>query len=194
MKNLILLTLGALLLLGSPLKAKAYWSASANSPVPTGSNGEIGTYDVEYKSVVKSQLAGYSDALSYGQAVYYDIDNSSTGASYVSLENLNNNGGGGYTATAAKFVAGIVARQSSFGVATGDTSSFPIAVRGFVNYALCDSTLPIGVGNYLCVGTGATVRGKLIDCGSGVVSPILAISADSHGSTGCSVNVIMNSQ
>ena len=191
MKFLLSILIGFVLIL-STNTAHAYTSENGNDP-------NLGTYDVEMKSVIKSQVAGYSDALAQGQAVFYDIDNDTTttptGMSVVTLSQVNNDGTGG-SAKTSKFIAGVVERKSTLGVATGDTSAFPLAVRGYVNNASCDSAAGSGihVGDYLCVGTLGSVKGKFINCNSGVTSSFIAVSQDSTGTACKNLHVMLLNQ
>lgn len=146
--------------------AHAYTSASGNDP-------SAGSYDVESKVGVKSETALYSDAIAVGQALYYQED-ALTGL-YVASRYYS---GTANAATARPYQFGIAQRA----VATGDTGGFPVAVRGYVNNAIYDATSPIAVGGYLCIGTAATVKGKLIGCDSSVTSNFISLETKASGS------------
>lgn len=146
--------------------AYAYTSASGNDP-------SAGSYDVESKVAVKSETALYSDAISKGHALYYQED-ALTGL-YVASRYYS---GTANAATAVPYQACIAQRA----VETGDTGGFPCATRGYVDYAIYDATAPIAVGGYLCIGTAATVKGKLIACNSSVVSKFTALESKASGS------------
>lgn len=156
--------------------AYAYTSASGNDP----SNG---SYDVESKVAVKSEDASYSDAISKGHALYYQED-ALTGLFTVSRYYSGNE----IAATAVPYQACIAQRD----VATGDTGGFPCATRGYVDYAIYDAASSITVGNYLCIGTDATVKGKLINCDSNVVSNFISLETKASGS-GSNLKVRINS-
>jgi len=160
----LILALALSLCLGTP--AHAYLSASGNDP-------SSGSYDTETKVAVKSEVALYSDAIAVGQGLYYS-ETELTGLYKVSRFYS----GTGFDAASAKQVACIAARA----VATGDTAGFPCVTRGYVANAIYDAAAPILVGNYLCVGTAASVKGKLISCGASVVSPFVALEAKASGS------------
>lgn len=167
----------ALMALFVSANAFAYTSAQGTDP-------NLGNYEVETMSAVKSETALYSDAISKGHALYFDL-NSYTGLYKVSRYSTA-------TANAAagvKFHACIAGR----GVATGDTAAFPCAVRGYVDYARYDATSPIAVGGYLCIGTAASVKGVLIGCDSGVTSGIVSLETKASGS-GSDLKVKLNIQ
>ena len=157
--------------------ALAYVSSEGNDP-------NLGNYDAEYKSAVKSETALYSDAISKGHGLYYDL-NSYTGLYKVSR----------YRTATANAAAGVLfhACIAGRGVATGDTAAFPCVVRGYVDYARYDATSPIAVGGYLCIGTAASVKGVLIGCAANVTSGIVSLEAKSSGS-GSDLKVKLNIQ
>lgn len=169
-------TLFVLVALLVSANAYAYTSASGNDP-------NLGNYDRESKVAVKTEATSHSDALSVGHVVYY-YESSLTGLYTVSLYHSEN---AGNTLAASKFIAGVVERA----VATGDVAGFPITVRGYTT-ARYDATSPISKGGYLCVGTAASVRGKLIGCDANVTSPIVALEAKASGS-GTDLKVRLNS-
>lgn len=157
--------------------ASAYVSLQGNDP-------NLGSYDVEYKSAVKSETALYSDEISKGHGLYYDL-NSYTGLYKVSRYSTAT----ANAAAGSKFIACIAGRA----VATGDVAAFPCMTRGYVDYAKYDATSPIAVGGYLCVGTAASVKGVLIGCDSGVTSGIVSLEAKSSG-TGSDLKVKLDLQ
>lgn len=161
MKFLVLLTVFL-----ASANALAYVSSQGNDP-------NLGSYDYEYKSAVKSETALYSDAISKGHALYYS-ESELTGLYKVSRYYS----GDAMGAAAAVNSACIAGRA----VATGDTAAFPCVTRGYVDYAYYDATNPITSGAYLCIGTAATVKGKLIACGASVTSKIIALEAKASGS------------
>lgn len=159
----LLIGLAALIL---PLSAFGYVSNQGTDP-------DVGGYEAEYKSAKKSTVSGYSDAVSKGHGLYYD-DGQLTGLYHVSRHFTL---AAGNLSTAARFAACIAARD----VATGDTQSFPCVTRGYVDYALYDATSPIAQGNFLCIGTAATVQGVFINCNLGQTSKFVALEAKTSG-------------
>jgi hypothetical protein len=173
MKKYLMILVAALV----STNALAYVSLQGNDP-------NLGAYDSEYKSAVKSETALYSDAISKGHGLYYD-ENSYTGLYKVSRYSVLT-----YNAAAATpFIAGIAGRA----VATGDVAAFPLVTRGYVDYAVYDATSPIAVGGYLCVGTAASVKGVLVGCDSGVTSGIVSLEAKASG-TGSDLKVKLDLQ
>lgn len=162
----------ALLFVGLSTNAHAYLSASGNDP-------SAGSYDAETKVAVKSETALYSDAITKGHALYYS-ENELTGLYKVSRFYSGN----GFAVANVPFQACVAARD----VATGDVAGFPCVVRGYVDYGIYDATSAITVGGYLCVGTAATVKGKFIACGSGVISKFIALESKASG-TGSNLKV-----
>lgn len=148
--------------------ALAYLSANGNDP-------NLGSYDAETKVAVKSETATYSDAISKGHALYYSEDEL-TGLFKVSRYYS----GTANAAASVAYQACIAGRD----VATGDVAGFPCVTRGYVDYALYDSRVGAEVteGGYLCIGTAATVKGKLIACAANVVSRFISLETKSAGS------------
>lgn len=153
-----------LLLIGA--NAHAYTSASGNDP-------NLGNYDVESKVVVKSEAAGFSDAITQGHALYYSEDEL-TGLYKVSRSFT----GTANAATAVPYQACIAGRD----VATGDVAGFPCYTRGYVSGVAYDATAAIAEGGYLCVGNASTNKGKLLACNTSVVSKFVALEAKASGS------------
>ena len=158
------------------LNAHAYVSTQGVDPA-------VGGVDLEYKSAVKSETASYSDAITKGHGLFYD-ENDFAKAYKVSRNYAAANGN---SALGTKFAACIAARD----VATGDTATFPCVTKGYVDYAIYDATQPIVLGDYLCIGSAASVRGKLITCGAGLISPFMALEAKASG-TGSTLKVLVN--
>jgi len=146
---------------------------------PQGTDPNLGNYESEYKSAVKSETASYSDAISKGHGLYYDL-NSYTGLYKVSR----------YSTATANAATGVLFHACIAGraVATGDVAAFPCVVRGYVDYARYDATSPIAIGGYLCIGTAATNKGVLIGCDSGVTSGIVSLETKASG-TGSDLKV-----
>lgn len=159
------------------ISAYAYYSAQGNDPT-------LGNYDTEYKVAVKSETDTYSDAISKGHGLYYS-ENELTGLYKVSRYYS----GAGNTQASAAVQACVAARN----VATGDVAGFPCVTKGYVDYARYDATSPIAKGEYLCVGTAATVRGVFVDCASGVISPFVALEAKTSG-TGSDLKISVQSK
>lgn len=160
-KNFLILGL-ALAALGS-FEAQAYNSAPSGQP-------QLGFVDVETKVAVKSTADGYSDAISKGHALFYD------NATIAGLYTVSRDYSGTYnTALATRMNEACIATKD---VATGDVGGFPCVVRGYVDYALYSavtSFAPITAGDYLCISDEASVKGRLVKCGSGVTSKFIAL-------------------
>lgn len=169
------LLLAAIVLL--PINAKAYVSASGNDP-------RVGGYDVESKSVLKSVVATYSDAISKGHALFYA--DTEVAGSYIVSRYYS----GTYnTAKASNLSACIASRD----VATGDVAIFGCQTRGYVDYARYDATGSIAVGDFLCIGTAASVKGVLVPCAANIRSPFVALEAVQSG-TGSDLDVLIQSK
>lgn len=168
----------ALFLTGS--YAHAYSSQAGTDP-------RVGGYEVEYKSAVKNDTdAGYKDALSKGSAVYYDVVNNAAGAYVVTLKGSGN----GQDAQSSSLFAGIAARD----VATGDVSVFNLVTRGYIDYGKYDATSPITVGDRLCIGTAASVKGILIGC-SATVQDSVGVALESKASgTGSTLKALIKTR
>lgn len=148
--------------------------------------------EIETKSVQKSSTALYSDAITSGDPVSYDVGNSPTGA-YVVTKNgpiSHSAADRGLTQKAADLIAGFAQRA----VATGDTSLFSVVVRGYVTAAYdADVNGAIATGTSLCIGGLASTRGKLLACDSGVISPIISLENKASG-TGSALKVLIKSK
>ena len=159
----LFLTLALSLLLS--VDALAYSSGVSGDP------GQ-GFVDYETKTVVKSETAAYSDAVSKGHALFYE------NAALTGLYTVSREYSGTYnTALASRLNHACIATKD---VATGDVGGFPCVVRGYVDYALysVDSVnAPITAGDYLCITDAATAKGRLVTCGSGVVSKFIALES-----------------
>lgn len=167
----------ALVLALAASNAHAYTSASGNDPT-------AGSYDAEVKVAVKSEAALYSDNILKGQALHYS-ENELTG-----LYKVSKYYSGTSNATTAVPYQACIARRD---VATGDVAGFPCVVRGYVDYAYYDATAPIFAGNYLCIGTAASVKGALIDCNTSVTSRFIALENKLTGSgTNLKVRITSN--
>lgn len=147
--------------------AFAYSSAPAGDPV-------LGFRDIETKTVVKSETAGYSDAISKGHAVFYEDGSGIPDGLYTVSRD--------YSGTYNTSVASLTAHAciASKAVATGDQGGFPCVTKGYVDYALysvASASTPIQAGNYLCITDAATAKGRLVSCASGVVSQFVALEA-----------------
>lgn len=154
------------------INAMAYSSGVSGDPVQ-------GFVDVETKTVVKSVADGYSDAVSRGHALFYD------NASIAGLYTVSRDYSGTYnTALATRMNEACIAVKD---VATGDVGAFPCVVRGYVDYALYSavtSFAAITAGDYLCISDEASVKGRLVKCGSGVTSKFVALEDKLTTATG----------
>lgn len=161
-------------------------NAFAYSSGVSGDPGQ-GFVDVETKTAVKSETASYSDAISKGHGLFYelaDLDGQTVSREYAGTYNT--------AATARAFQACIAAKD----VATGDVGGFPCVTKGFVDYALysVDTTsTPINAGDYLCITDAATAKGRLVPCGANVVSGIVALEAKTAVADG-TIKVMVNSK
>lgn len=171
------LLLAGLLLAAVP--AFAYVSAPSGDPV-------LGFRDVETKTVVLSDESGYNDAVTKGHGLFYEDGSGGVAGLYEVSRNYS----GTYNTAAASAHTACIAAKS---VATGDSGVFPCVTKGYVDYAIYDATAAIAVGDYLCVSDLASVRGKLVACGSGVTSPFVALEAKASGS-GTDLKVKVNAQ
>ncbi len=157
-----------------------------------GADPANGSYESEYKSAQKSTTASYSDAISRGHGLFYDITNTAAGAYSVSRYNS-----GSYNTAAVQNLVACIARRD---VATGDTSVFPCVTRGYVDYAryAVHSGLAgagaLAAGGYLCVNTADTGKGVLVPCGSGIVSNIISLEAKSANTSGSDLKVLIQSR
>jgi hypothetical protein len=170
------LLLAALVLL--PINAKAYVSASGNDP-------RVGGYDVESKSVLKSEVATYSDAVSKGHALFY-ADTELAGAYIVSRYYS-----GTYNTAAANNLSACIASRD---VATGDVAIFGCQTKGYVDYARYDATIAITIGDFLCIGTAASVKGVLVTCAANIRSPFVALETKAPGTSGTDLDVLIQSK
>lgn len=163
MKNLLILALVALF----GTNAFAYDSA------PSGDPGQ-GFVDYETKTVVKSETAGYSDAISKGHGLFYE------NAALTGLYTVSREYSGTYnTALATRLNEACIAAQD---VATGNVGGFRCVTKGYVDYALYSVNTvncPITAGDYLCITDAATAKGRFVTCGSGVTSKFIALESKS---------------
>lgn len=165
MKYLNILMLALLALSGT--KSFAY--------VEQAGDPQNAQYESEYKTMVKSVVASYSDAISKGHALYLSETELTTGAAVASRYYSG-------TANTDNIYQSCIAKRD---VATGDVANFPCVTRGYVDYAraaagLLDSNSPILAGNYLCIGTASTSKGELISCASGT-SRFIALTSLTNG-------------
>ena len=211
MKNKLLLALLAGLLLVP--KAQAYVSLMGNDPNVTVPNCSSvggsantgypceGSYDYEYKDVVRTQTTGYNDAIAQFQPLYYsqlgaDVSTLQT----VSLEAGNEIQGNVGTQLQVSFQACFAGKA----IATGYNAAFQCQTRGpaYVPYSTtwgcvggaCGTVAgSIQPGSDLCIGSQATSYGLLIPCNSGVLSKIKALEYKAPNTTG-SVHVFIDSE
>ena len=199
MKNKLLLALLAGLLLVP--KAQAYVSLMGNDPnvdVPncpaTGGAANtgypcLGSYDYEYKDVVRTQTTGYNDAIPANYALYYsELGSDVVGLQTVSLESIYT----GIDQPSVTFQACISLKA----IATGYNAAFQCQTRGpaLATYDLTNYT-PTGIkaGTDLCIGSSSTNYGVLIPCSSGVLSKIKALEAKPAATKG-TIHVLIDSE
>lgn len=155
--------------LSLPLSASAYVSAPSGDPV-------LGFRDVETKTVLLADDAGYNDAVSKGHGLFYE---DGTG-DLTGLYQVSRVYSGTYnTAAASKVTACIAAKD----VPTENAgAAFQCVTKGYVDYAVYDATAAIAKGDYLCVSDLASAKGKLVACASSITSPFIALEAKASGS------------
>lgn len=175
MKNFLILALA--LAVSAP--AYAYVSAPSGDPA-------LGFRDVETKTVTLADDAGYNDAVSKGMGLFYEDGAGSLEGMYEVSRNFS----GTYNTAAATLATACIAAKD---FASADQGSFPCVTKGYLDYGVYDATAPIAKGDYLCVSDLASVRGKLVACGSGITSPFQALEAKASGS-GSNLKVKVNAQ
>lgn len=209
MKQFLILALALAALAPS---AWAYNSEGALDPnvcVPTNTNTG-GTpqcsYDDEYKTVIKTQQAGYSDQIPAGDALWYSTANSN--ADIVGLETVSmvapsgvSSGAGSdlqinnlaYQAcilpTTAYTDVGSGSSTKYAGIATGFNAAFRCITRGYAlaNYDFSGFSGSGGVvpaTTYLCISSQASTKGNLVPCSGTVISNIQALEPKSWGTKG----------
>lgn len=142
MKTLILSILTLVLTSGA---AHAYTSGQAdpfNSVQPT--------QDKEYRTIAKSQTAGFSDAVAVGDILSYDTANTVDGGT-VTRVGENSVVGANRVACVAQNV-----------VATGDISEYRCVNKGYVTNLSYNASTAIAIGHKLC-SNGA---GQAVVCAS----------------------------
>lgn len=168
-------TLTFILAMVLPLAAHAYESGLSGDP-------NLGFRDAELQTMVKVDgVAGYQDAITKGMGIFYEDGTGDPSSGYKGSINYS----GTYnTALAQKLTACIAARS----VASGDLGGFPCVSNGYVDYALYSAVAspgaPIAIGDYLCVSNLATSLGRLVKCGSGIISPFIALEAKTATASG----------
>lgn len=170
MKLFLTLAVGLVL----SVNALAYVSAPSGDPV-------LGFRDVETKTVVKSETAAYSDAISKGHAVFYEDGSGIPAGLYTVSREFS----GTYNTQAS--VLSAQACIAAKDVATGDVAGFPCVTKGYVDYALysvASVNTPILKGTYLCITDAATAKGRLVPCASNVVSQFIALEDKSSVADG----------
>lgn len=136
MKKVILSVL-ALAVMATP--AHAYNS-------PAGADPKNGNYDVEYKYVVKSAVAGESGAVAKGDILTYA--SAYDGYSVTKM-------GGGASSAQQRAVACVAAEA----IASGDVGYHRCVSRGYVDYVKYDGTIPIIALEPVCVNAQAAAEG-----------------------------------
>lgn len=162
MKNVFL----ALALLLSSVEASAYQTIVGADPAVTP--------DAEFKPVLKSAVAGVSDAIAAGDLLLYSAANDGYTVTRV--------GAGAADDDSAHLIVGS-ARET---IASGDTAYHLAQVRGYATVKY-DATVAIARGNHLCVNAvGAAVA--CLHFASG--SKVTALEAKASG-TGTDLKVIL---
>lgn len=134
------------------LVCSAVVSYAYNSPV--GTDPKNGNFDVEYKYIVKSAVAGESSSIAKGDVLLYA--SALDGYTVVRV-------GGANTVAAQNKVACVAAED----IATGDTGYHRCVSRGYVDFLKYDATIPFTAFNAVCVNAEGVVEG----CVSGNLGP-----------------------
>lgn len=144
--NKFLLFLGLAALLATPLE-KAHAYSSVTGADPRNGSGNFGQ-EIETKQIVKSGVAGASQALIPGVFVMYDKN---TIDGYTVTRAISQDQYGIHAAACLNLEA----------VATGDTQYHPCAVKGlvFVQYDGSGATTPIEQGRPACFRSDGVLRG-----------------------------------
>lgn len=162
MKN-VFLTLALLL---ASVNASAYQTVVGADPSATP--------DAEFKPVLKSAVAGVSDAVAIGDLLQYSAANDGYTVTRV--------GSGAASTASAHLIVGV----SKDAIASGDTAYHLAQVRGYATVKY-DATVAIVRGDYLCINAvGAAVSCLHIASASKVV----ALEAKASG-TGTDLKVIL---
>lgn len=183
-KQILLVALLALTFAG---KAFGYTSGQA-SPVDSAP-------EREYRVVVKSTTAGFSDAISKGDVLKLDTVNSNDGYTVTRVGENN-------VATTS-----LIACIAEKAIATGNDAQVRCISKGYVDFASYDASGGFGIraGQKLCMnGVGAAVPCAACDNALGFVnscwlgsatanSPITALEAKASG-TGSNLKVYINSR
>lgn len=159
------------------------------------SNPQGGTPEREYRVVVKSATAGFSDAVSKGNI--------------LKLDTINSNDGYTVTRVGANNVAttGLIACIAEKAIATGTDGQVRCISKGYVDFVTYDASGGYGIraGQKLCMnGVGQAVPCAACDNALGFVnscwlgsatanSPITALEAKSSG-TGSDLKVYINAR
>lgn len=115
-----------------------------NSPV--GSDPKNSNFDVEYKYVVKSAVAGESSSIAKGDVLLYA--SALDGYTVVRV-------GGGNNVAAQHKVACVAAED----IATGDLGYHRCVTRGYIDYLKYNATIPFTAFNPVCVNAEGVVEG-----------------------------------
>lgn len=118
-----------------------------------GADPANGSYDIQYKAVVKttsgSDASGLSSSISKGHVLTYDLDNNAAGAYVVTRIGEN-------TSLGQAQVACIADKD----IATGDAGAYRCVTKGYVDFARYDATTAFSAGQKLC----SNEEGVLVVC------------------------------
>lgn len=115
-----------------------------NSPV--GADPKNSNFNVEYKQIVKSAVAGESGAIAKGDILTYA--SAYDGYSVTKM-------GGGASVAQQKAIACV----ATDAIATGDTNYHLCATRGYIDYAKYDATIPFTAFGNVCVNAQGVLEG-----------------------------------
>jgi hypothetical protein len=115
-----------------------------NSPVASDPKNE--NFNVEYKYIVKSAVAGESGAIAKGDVLTY--------ASAYDGYTVTKMGGG--ASVAQQLALACVAAED---IATGDSGYHRCVTRGYINYVKYNATIPFSAFGNVCVNSNGVVEG-----------------------------------
>lgn len=182
----------------SLMVAMLFFATNAFGYTSGQSNPPAGAPELEFRSVKKSETAGFSDAISKGHILTYDIRNTNDGYTVTRV--------GGNNVASANIIACVAPRA----IATGDTAIYRCVSKGYVDFLRYDATTPIAVGSKICAdASGVAVvcaacsiagdgvpPGAANNCRFGTAtenSPIVALEAKASG-TGSDLKVLIKSR
>lgn len=133
-----------LLLSAIAFAALATTAYGYNSPVASDPKND--NFNVEYKYVMKSAVAGESGAIAKGDVLTY--------ASAYDGYSVTKMGGG--ASVPQQMALACVAAED---IATGDTGYHRCVTRGYINYLKYDATIPFARYGNVCVNSNGVVEG-----------------------------------